>query len=180
MLELSRRQMEAAQEFATATVSALRLAEGVHPPTIVAATARMAGTYLFRSFGLRLRGVRPGAAVLSEAASERAPDLIQIAAGALARLGIGIATSPPAPGAGPRIEPMQGFLETQRKLEVAYAPIRAKYGFSAQEAAYAVAAATALLIRHCSRHLDPNVAFGLAAYGFVEGSKTAPDPVEPV
>jgi hypothetical protein len=35
-----------------------------------------------------------------------------------------------------------------------------------------------LLIKHFAQVLDANVAFGIAAYGFVEGSKTAPDPVE--
>jgi hypothetical protein len=38
-----------------------------------------------------------------------------------------------------------------------------------------VAVATALLIKHCAKVLDPNVAFGIAVYGFVE---TAPEPVE--
>jgi hypothetical protein len=45
------------------------------------------------------------------------------------------------------------------------------------EAAQAGAVATALLIRHCAQILDPNTAFGIAALGFVEGTKTAPEPV---
>jgi hypothetical protein len=40
-----------------------------------------------------------------------------------------------------------------------------------------VAAATSLLIQHCARALDPHIAFNIAALGFVEGTKTAPDPV---
>jgi hypothetical protein len=62
MVTLSKQQMDAAQEFANATVSALKLAQGVHPPTLVAATARMAGTYLFRSLGLDVPGVSLGQA----------------------------------------------------------------------------------------------------------------------
>ena len=42
---------------------------------------------------------------------------------------------------------------------------------------HAGAVATALLIRHCAQTLDPNTAFGIAASGFVEGTKTAPEPV---
>jgi hypothetical protein len=70
------------------------------------------------------------------------------------------------------------FLDTQKKLEPLYAPIKTHRGLSAHEAAQAAAVATALLIRHCAKILDANVAFGIAVYGFIEGSKTAPEPVE--
>ena len=51
---LTKQQMDAAGEFANATIAALKVGEGAHPPTVVAASARMAGIYLFRSFGLKL------------------------------------------------------------------------------------------------------------------------------
>jgi hypothetical protein len=131
MPALTKQQLDAAQEFATASIAALKSANGIHPGTVVAGTARMAGTYLFRS---------------------------------------GSATPP-------KDQPALSFVETQRLLEESYAPISARFGFSNTDAAYAVAAATSLLIGHCAKVLDPNVAFALAAYGFVEGTKTAPDPV---
>jgi hypothetical protein len=56
--------------------------------------------------------------------------------------------------------------------------IKARRGLTTQEAAQTAAVATALLIRHFAQVLDINVAFGIAAYGFVEGSKTAPEPFE--
>ena len=74
-------------------------------------------------------------------------------------------------------EPVLEFLETQKKLEPLYAPVKASHGLLANEAAQAAAVATALLIRHCAKGLDPNIAFGIAVYGFIEGSKTAPEPV---
>jgi hypothetical protein len=73
---------------------------------------------------------------------------------------------------------MREFLETQKKLEQLYTPVKARLGLSREEAAQAAAVATALLIRQCAKVLDPNIAFGIAVYGFVEGSKTAPEPVE--
>jgi len=178
MATLSKQQLDAAHEFANATLSTLKLSQGIHPPTVIAASARMAGTYLFRSFGLKLPGVLPGQVVLSEAANEQAPLLIQIAASTLARIGIKIANSPPALAADAKSKPMLGFLDTQRKLESVYAPIRAKFSLTADQAAQGAAVATALLIRHCAKAVDPNVAFGIAVYGFIEGSKTAPEPVE--
>ena len=68
------------------------------------------------------------------------------------------------------------FLETQKKVEPLYAPIKSSFALSDEQAAQAVAVATALLIRHCAKVLDPNVAFGIAVYGFIEGSKTAGGP----
>jgi hypothetical protein len=178
MPDLRKQQLDAAQEFATATIAALKLPNGVHPATVVAATARMAGTYLFRSFALALPGVKPGQAVLSEAANEQAPVLMQIAAGILDRVGIRLGDAESGKTTDPGHRPMLEFLDTQRLLEPLYAPIKARHGLTTPEAAQSVAVATALLIRHGARFLDTNVAFGIAAYGFIEGSKTAPDPVE--
>ena len=176
MNTLTKPQMDAALEFATATIAALKVEKGVHPETLVVASARMAGAYLFRSFGLKLPGVAPGQAVLSVEASEESPALIRTAAGALAMIGIRLANAPPAEATDPKHKPMLDFLETQRRLEPVYAPIRARHGLSSKESAHAAAGAVALLIRHCAKALDPSVAFAIASYGFMEGSKTAPDP----
>jgi hypothetical protein len=168
--------MDAAGEFANATVAALKIGEGVHPPTLVAASARMAGIYLFRSFGLEVADIPPGEIVLSEEANQKAPLLIQIAAEILSRIGIKIADSPPDTPADSTKKPALEFLDTQRKVEPAYSPIKARFALSDEQAAQAAAVATALLIRHCAKFLDPNVAFGIAAYGFIEGSKTTAEP----
>jgi hypothetical protein len=178
MIALSKQQLDAAQEFATATIEALKLPNGVHPGTIVAATARMAGTYLFRSLGLKLPGVKPGQFVLSVEANEQWPQLINIAGDALSKMGIKIDNAQ----AGKEIElkhkPVLEILDTQKKLEPMYAPIKDRCGFSDQETAHSVAVATALLIRHAAKFLDPSMAFNIAVYGFVEGSKTAPEPID--
>ena len=102
MATLTKEQTDAAGEFANATIAALKIGEGVHPPTIIAASARMAGTYLFRSFDLELPGLKPGQVVLSEAANEQSAQLIQITAGILSRIGTKIADSPPDAAAGSR------------------------------------------------------------------------------
>jgi hypothetical protein len=180
MITLSKQQTDAAQEFATATISALKLPNGVHPGTVVAATARMAGTYLFRSLGLKLPGVIPGQPVLSNEANEQWPLLTQIAEDCLAKMGIKMDNSQAGKLVDPNHKPMLEFSDTQKKLEPMYAPIKDRYDFSYQEAAYSVAAATALIIRHAKLHstLDPSMAFNIAVYGFVEGAKTAPEPVD--
>jgi hypothetical protein len=177
MPALTKQQLDAAQEFATASIAALKSANGIHPGTVVAGTARMAGTYLFRAFKFDLTGVRPGQVVLSQEANVQGPTLIETAARLLARIGIKLDDAQAGSATPPKDQPALSFVETQRLLEESYAPISARFGFSNTDAAYAVAAATSLLIGHCAKVLDPNVAFALAAYGFVEGTKTAPDPV---
>jgi|ERR1041384_1069702 hypothetical protein len=178
MSNLTSEQVAAAQEFANATMANLQMGRGVHPPTVVAASARMAGTYLFRSFPFPLTGVKPGQVVLSNEANQQTPLLIQRVAGILSRSGIQLAEHPPAAASEAKNKPALDFLHTQKKLEPVFAPIKAKFGLSGPEAAHAIAAAAALLIRHCGQVLDPNVGFAIAVYGIIEGAKTAPDPVE--
>lgn len=178
MVTLSKPQMDAAGEFANVAVAAMKVPGGIHPATVIAASARMAGTYLFRSFELNLRGVRPGQVVLSAQAAQRESELVQVALDALTRFGIKVAPASPEAVSDPQNKPVLAFLETQPKVEQAYLPICTKFNFSAEQAAYSAAAATALLIRHCAKALDPSIAFGVAAYGFIEGCKTAPDPLE--
>jgi hypothetical protein len=68
-------------------IAAIKVPGGIHPATVIAASARMAGTYLFRSFELNLQGVKPGQVVLSAQAAQREGELIQVALGSLARFG---------------------------------------------------------------------------------------------
>ena len=115
--------------------------------------------------------------MLSNEANEQGPLLIQIAGDALSKMGIKIDNAQAGKAIDSKHKPMLELLETQKKLEPMYAPIKEHYGFSLEEAAHSVAVATALLIRHCAKFLDPTIAFSIAVYGFVEGSKTAPEPV---
>jgi uncharacterized membrane protein len=54
MITLSKPEMDAAQAFANAAGAALQDGGKMHARAVVAGSARMAGTYLFRSFGLKL------------------------------------------------------------------------------------------------------------------------------
>jgi hypothetical protein len=176
-LELGQRLSDCSRELANATIAALPIPGGVHPATIVAACGRMAGTYLFRSFDLKLKGVLPGDAVLSDEANQQSPMLIQTTANVLATLKVAIANQPSGEPGSPNTRPIKEFLETQRILEPIFDPIREKYRLTLYQAGQAAAIATAILINHFIKHLDPNVAFGLAVYSIIEGCKTAPDPV---
>ena len=88
MAALSQAQLQAASEFGTAAMKAFDQ-DGTFPAQIViGSVARMAGSFLFRSFGLALSGIQPGSVVLSEQANEQGPRLIQILGGVLENLGV--------------------------------------------------------------------------------------------
>lgn len=174
MQSITQPQIDAAREFANAVVSELKTDKGVHAETAVASVARMAGTFLFRSFGFQLADVQPGGAVLSEQANEAGPRLIQVLAGALAEIGVALDQQKlGAPGLEAN-QPKLGLLETQQRLEPRFSEVSARHGLSLVEAAEAGAVATAFMIHQCSGVLDPNAAFGVAVYGFIEGAKTQP------
>ena len=174
---ISKQQIEAAEEFAETATQLLGTENGFHPPTLVAATARMAGTFLFRSFGFQLEGASPGQPVLSEAANEHGPRLVQTAWAVLAHLGISLDEDGASESSDPDDQPARDFLATQKELEPAFLDIKDRHGLSQQEAADAAAIASAILIHQNLNSLDPNVGFGIAVYGFIEGTKTVPDPV---
>lgn len=174
MTSLNQSQLQAASEFGTAVMKAFDQ-DGTFPAEVViGSAARMAGSFLFRSFELPLTGIQPGSVVLSEQANQQGPRLIQILGGVLEKTGVKIDSSKLSASQRTTKGQKESFLETQEMLEEEFAAIRDKYGLSDGEAADALAVATAVLIKNCSKLLDPHVGFGLAVYGFIEGTKTAP------
>lgn len=171
-----------AQAFAKALFDALASSDGkLQVESVIAAMARMAGTYYFRSFGYAAMQLEPGQVVLSDEANAKGPELMHLAHEVLARMGLKLEDAQVRSALDTRADkhtPKLAFSYTQPRLERAFAPIKAKYELSPVEAGKAAACAVALLIYNCRQHLDPAVAFGIATYGFIEGSKTTPWPVE--
>jgi hypothetical protein len=116
----ARRVSECGKELAIATVPAFTSSGGVHIPTMIAACARMAGTYLFRSLPLTVGAAAPGDAVLSLAATEASPLLLRTCVGILKSLGTDIASEPSEPLGGEKNQPQKTFLETQAILDPLY------------------------------------------------------------
>jgi len=171
-------QVAAAAKMVEAIVRLLRNQKGVHAETAIAAAARLGGTFLFRSFGLPTAGIEPGAPVLSDRANEEGPGLMQTFAYGLA-----------AEGLDPRAlqtndldvpeqnRPLLTVVQTQEKLEVEVRAIAAAAKLDPSQAAHACALAAARLVKMTVQVLDPRVGFAVAAYGFVEGTKTMPMPL---
>ncbi len=174
MASLNDAQLQAASEFGTEALQAFDQGGTFPAETVIGSVARMAGSFLFRSFELPLTGIQPGAVVMSEQANQQGPRLIQILSAVLRSVGVDLDPSKLSASQHAAKGLNVSFLETQGFLEERFAAIRDKYELEDGEAADSAAVATALLIKNCSKLLDPHVGFSLAVHGFIEGSKTAP------
>lgn len=179
MTRLRQEQISAASALAETALKQLDTMPGMTAETLVLASARMAGTFLFRSYAHVLNPVSPGTVLMSQIANESGPNLVGLLGNALGRLGLVIDTAHVDLKTSNAALPQLDFLESQRLLEPALQAVRESFGLDMQEAAYAMAVATAILIKHSEKRLTPQAAFGLAVYGFIEGTKTAPAPVQP-
>jgi hypothetical protein len=178
MSSAAEKQFAAAREFCTVIVDKLTNDQGVHANTAIASAARMAGTFLLRSFNLPLNKLEPGAPVLSDAANEKGPFLVDLMSGVLQQMNVAIDPGRVAAAQGQGDAPQLSLIDTQALLETDLTRIKENYQLNYEQAGHAGAIATALLIRKCAEVLDPHIAFSLAAYSFVEGTKTVPQRIE--
>ncbi|MEO6026015.1 MAG: hypothetical protein ABIR79_04025 [Candidatus Binatia bacterium] len=166
-------ETKAAQQFRGYILEKLTDERGVHAETAVAAAARMAGTFLLRSCHLPMESLEPGTPVLSDAVNERGPLLVEILGVALQAMNIEVdmtrANAANHGGAALLTVP-----QTQSLLEIGMIGLKDRFGLDYEHGARAAALAAAFLIKDTAGALDPSTAFGIAAYGFVEGAKTVP------
>ena len=174
MGSIKKEQIECAKEFENLIFDSLQSEKGIHAETAVAASARMAGTFLFRSFGFPIKGIEPGQPVFSDAANEQGPKLMGLLDSALKQMGLNIDQKQLETADHTSNPPMFDLLEMQEKLEPGMTLIKERLVLSYQEMAESAAICTASIIVKCSKVLTPNVAFKIAVFGMVEGSKTAP------
>jgi hypothetical protein len=172
-------QGAAAGKIVEAIVAALRNDKGTHAETAIAAAARMAGTFLFRSLRLAVAGAPPGTPVLSEAANEHGPLLVQTFGVGLVGEGIDPSKITPDLHIPDQNQPLLSVTQTQEKLEPMLRAIAAKHRLDDAQAAHACALAAATLVRMTTAVLEPRTGFAVAAYGFIEGSKTMPIALAP-
>ncbi len=161
------------REFRTCILEKLTDERGVHAETAVSAAARMAGTFLLRSFDLPIAKLEPGAPVLSDAANAKGPALVELLLFALEQMKIPIDQAR-AKAANHDGAALLTVLQIQERAEVGLTEIKNRHGLDYEGAARAAAFAAAFLVQDTKEVLDPSAAFGIAAYGFVEGAKTVP------
>jgi hypothetical protein len=167
-------ETQAAQQFFECIFAKLRDEQGVHAETAVSAAARMAGTFLLRDCGLPIERLEPGAPVLSDAVNAQGPLLVEILGLALQGLQVPIDPARAAAAAERAAKPRLTVLQMQALLEPGMTGIKDAHRLTYGVAARSAALATASFVKACASVLEPDAAFGIATYGFVEGAKTVP------
>lgn len=142
--------------------------------TRVQCCARMAGTFLFRSYSHALNPQAPGTVLRTPVAGQSGPALVGLLDATLTRLGISVDSNRVNMDKLKDGEDEIGFLSAQKVLEPLLTPIKLKHELSYEQAAQACAVATALLIKKEEKNLDVETAVSRAIYAFIEGSKTVP------
>ncbi|QQR75998.1 MAG: hypothetical protein IPJ17_10645 [Holophagales bacterium] len=168
-------QDRATGELVELVASCLGAERAIHPETAIASTARLAGSLLLRSFGLPLGKLEPGSVVLSDAANEKGPMLVEILAAYLAGAEVPIQRDqlggePARRGAQPHLSTVQSLAQLQDEAMA----IAERHGLTLEQLAQSAALATAFLVRECAPRIGAETGFNIATYGFVEGSKTVP------
>ena len=159
-------------------VAAQSTGRAVHPETAIASAARLSGSLLLRSFGFDLASPEPGAILLSDEANEKGPILVNLVVAFLQRSGIALDPTKLGGSSEDRgAEPHLSTLQSLSLLQEDALEITSRHSLSLQEAAEAAALATAFIVKECARAIGAETAFNVAAYGFIEGAKTAPPPI---
>lgn len=174
-LQISEAQNKTAKELVDLVAGKLGSGRAVHPETAIASTARLAGSLLFRSFGLNVADIQPGTAVLSDVANEEGPELINIMSAMLHHFGVTLNQERLSEEASRSSGAVKlSVVESLALLQNDAMHIVKANELELKEAAQAAALATAFVVKECSRNLGIEVSFNIATYGFIEGCKTMP------
>ncbi len=178
-LELAKRRQDAANEVLALLERHFATSEQ-HPESVLFAASWLSGTSLFRA--LKLGGkLGPGVVVLSDKVNEEWPKLMRTFVYLLEKFGIKVTTDEATFRIPPEHQSHESLRQIQEELQTPYNSIMAAHGFDYAEGAKTGAVVCALLVKgYCGTHqlLEPGLAAGIVAMGFVEGAKTTPAPLE--
>lgn len=176
---ITEEQNRAAGDFVDLISARLGSGRAIHPETAIAASARISGSLLLRSFGFDLETPEPGTVLLSNEANDGGPNLVNLLGAFLAQNQIELDSTklggaPEYRGAEPNLN-IQGSLAL---LQADALKIAARHSLSLQQASEAAALATGFIVKECVASIGGETGFNVAAFGFVEGSKTVPPYLE--
>ena len=137
----------------------------------ISSTARLAGSFLFRSFDFKVNDAKPGTVMLSEEANTKGPQLVNITHAVLNNMGVQIDNSKMSNGNQQHAD--SNFVDVIEKIQGPALEIMKKNDLNFEQMAQSSAIATAFIIQQSS-NIDPEQGFGTAIYHYIEGTKTFP------
>jgi hypothetical protein len=171
-MEITKNQNEAVDDIVEMVVQVIgKGSREVDTTEAISSTARLAGSFMFRSFGFQLNDAKPGTVILSEQANTKGVELVNITDAVLENLGIRIDKNK-LPVAKQN-QAVTNFAEVIGKIQVPALEIMKTRELSYEQMAQSAAIATAFIIQQ-SGNIIPEEGFGIAVYHYIEGSKTYP------
>lgn len=137
----------------------------------ISSTARLAGSFLFRSFEFEINDAKPGTVMLSEEANTKGPQLVNITQAVLQNFGIQIDNSKMSNGNQKQAE--SNLLDVLGEIQNPALEIMKANELTYEQMAQSSAIATAFIIQQ-SNNITPEEGFGTAIYHYIEGTKTYP------
>ncbi len=179
--EMQKKRYDAAMEFVKELQEKLPLVGGQpHAGTVLSITARIAGTYLYRSMNYK-NDVTPGVVVLSEEVNQAWPQLMNLFAFYCKQNGFDVMSKPVITEFPKKDKPLMTVEQVQTEYQDPYNEIMKKYELDYLNSARAGMVVCSIVFQyHCKtvKDIDPHVAAGIVAMGIVEGAKTAPPPLD--
>lgn len=171
-MEITNNQSKAVDDIVEMVVSIIGSgSREIDTTEAISSTARLAGSFLFRSFGFKAEHIEPGNAVLSEEANTQGPQLVNITHAVLQNFGIQIDENKMSSGDPKQAE--SNFVDVIGKIQSPALEIMKKNDLSYEQMAQSAAIATAFIIQQ-SNNIIPEQGFGTAIYHYIEGTKTCP------
>ena len=171
-MEITNNQNKAVNDIVEMVVSVIgNGSREIDTTEAISSTARLTGSFLFRSFGFEIKDAKPGAVMLSEEANTKGPQLVNITQGVLQNFGIQIDNSKMSSGNQKQAE--SNFVDVINKVQNPALEIMKKNDLSYEQMAQSGAIATAFIIQQ-SGNITPEEGFGTAIYHYIEGTKTFP------
>lgn len=137
----------------------------------ISSTARLAGSFFFRSFEFEINDAKPGTVMLSEEANTKGPQLVNITQAVLQNFGIQIDNSKMSNGNQKQAE--SNLLDVLGEIQNPALEIMKANELTYEQMAQSSAIATAFIIQQ-SNNITPEEGFGTAIYHYIEGTKTYP------
>jgi hypothetical protein len=171
-MEITDNQNKAVDEIVEMVVSVIgNGSREIDTTEAISSTARLAGSFLFRSFEFKIDDAKPGTVMLSEDANTKGPQLVNITHAVLQNMGVQIDNNKMSNGNQQQAE--SNFVGVIGKVQSPALKIMKKNGLNYEQMAQSSAIATAFIIQQ-SNNITPEEGFGTAIYHYIEGTKTLP------
>ena len=171
-MEITQNQNKAVNDIVEMVVSVIgNGSREIDTTEAISSAARLAGSFLFRSFGLKINDTKPGTIVLSEEANTKGLQLVNITHALLHNFGIQIDNSKMS-GENQK-HATSNFVDVIAKLQTPALEIMKTNDLNYEQMAQSAAIATAFIIQQ-SGNITPEEGFETAIYHYIEGTKTFP------